>query len=337
MATMARRLEGHLRTVAQLLRDLARPPEAPPASVWRGVLEDPQAGTVEVSGRLTEAGREPTLVVLVHGLGGDAGSPYLVRAARVGREIGVDTLRLNLRGADPGAGDFYHAGLTAEIHAAVGDRAFRRYDRIAVLGYSMGGHVALRFAAEVEDPRVAAVAAVCSPLHLAPVSEEFDRPSRALYRFWVLRHLQRCFAELERAGTRLPHPYEAVRRARTFRQWDALTVAPRFGFADPDDYYARASAATVLDRLRVPCLLIASTIDPVITPQAIEPYLPAHAETRAMPGRLHEASRRRAGGGRPPALTVLWHPTAGHVAYPTGLGLESRVLRWLTTGHPRGS
>jgi len=71
--------------------------------------------------------------------------------------------------------------------------------RIAVLGYSMGGHVALRFAAEVTDPRVTAVAAACAPLHLTPVSGEFDRRSRWLYRYWVLRHLRRSFADIGRA------------------------------------------------------------------------------------------------------------------------------------------
>ena len=332
MASIARRFEGHLRTVSHLLRDLRRPPPAPPAWNWRGALEDPQVGTVAVSGRLTRSGRGSTLVILVHGLGGTADSPYLVRAAQAGRELGIDTLRLNLRGADPAARDLYHAGLTAEIHATVADRAFRGYERIAVLGYSMGGHVALRFAAEVEDPRLAAVAAVCAPLHLAPVSKGLDRPSRALYRFWVLRQLRRSLAEIERIGGRLPNPYEAVRRARTFRHWDSLTVVPRFGFDGPDDYYARTSAAAVLDRLRVPCLLVASVIDPVITPQAIEPFLPPGAETRRLGAEPGGPAGRPAAGDRPAGLTVLWHGTAGHVAFPSAVGLERRLLRWLATG-----
>ena len=166
MASPARRVSGHLRTVGHLLSNLLRPPPPPPAERWRGRLEDPEAGPVEVSGWLARAGGGASLVVLVHGLGGSADSPYLCHAARVAHGLGLDTLRLNLRGADPAAGDFYHGGLTAELHAAVADRALAGYRRIAVLGYSMGGHVALRYAAEVEDPRVTVVGAVCSPLHL---------------------------------------------------------------------------------------------------------------------------------------------------------------------------
>ena len=106
-------------------------------------------------------------------------------------------------------------------------------------------------------------------------------------------------------------------------------MVPRFGFADPDDYYSRASAATVLDRLRVPCLLVASAIDPMITPRAIEPFLPAHAVARPMPAGLQEVARRGAEGDRPADLTVLWHRAAGHVAFPGASGLEASLLRWL--------
>lgn len=329
MASWARRAAGHGRTVANLVANLLWPPPAPPAEAWRGELEDPVTGRVEISGWLTRTGGARLLVVLVHGLGGNAESPYLCQAAQAAAGLGIDTLRLNLRGADPRAGDFYHAGLTAELHAAVADPVLAAYERIAVLGYSMGGHVALRFAAEVEEPRTAAVAAVCSPLHLGTVSAEFDRPSRTLYRSWVLRHLRRCFAELETSGARLPHSYEALRGARTFREWDRLTVAPRFGFASPEEYYARASAASVLDRLRVPCLLVASEIDPVITPRAIEPFLPAHAEVEAMPPDLTRAARRPVGDDRPAGFTLLWHPSAGHVAFPGRRALERGLFGWL--------
>jgi predicted alpha/beta-fold hydrolase len=301
----------------------------PPACRWRGELQDPATGRVEVTGQLSRAGAAAGLVILVHGLGGSAESSYLRRAARVAHGLGLDTLRLNLRGADPAARDFYHGGLTAELHAAVAAPAFAGHEWIGVLGYSMGGHVALRYAAEVADPRVIAVAAICAPLHLRTVSQEFDRPSRWLYRYWVLRHLRRCFAELERAGAPLPSRFAAIRQARTFRRWDSLTVVPRFGFADADDYYERASAAAALHRLRVPCLLVASEIDPVITPRAIEPYLPSHAAVGGLPGGLPQASCRPAGAGRPADFTLLWHAGAGHVAFPAACRLEANLLTWL--------
>jgi hypothetical protein len=118
-------------------------------------------------------------------------------------------------------------------------------------------------------------------------------------------------------------------RARSFRQWDALTVVPRFGFADADDYYARVSAAGVLDRARVPCLLIASEIDPVIPPAAIEPYLPPHAAVGRFDGDLTRVGRGPARASAPADFTLLWHSASGHVGFPAGLELERRLLGWL--------
>ena len=109
---------------------------------------------------------------------------------------------------------------------------------------------------------------------------------------------------------------------------------PRFGFADADDYYRRASAAAVLDRLRVPCLLIASEIDPVIPPAAIEPFLPRHANVGRFDGDLAAVGRGRARDGRAADLTLLWHPAAGHVGFPVALELERRLLAWLDGVRP---
>ena len=92
------------------------------------------------------------------------------RYARVGAgealAAGMSCLRLNLRGADLEGEDFYHAGLTADLHAALADPALERYERVHLLGYSLGGHVVLRWATESGDARVRSVAAICPPLDL---------------------------------------------------------------------------------------------------------------------------------------------------------------------------
>ncbi len=335
MASFARRLAGHLRTVGRVVANRLAPPRAPAAERWRGALEDPVAGEVPVTGWLSRAPGAPALVILVHGLGGSADSAYLAAAARVAESLGLASLRLNLRGADPIAGDICHGGLTAELHAAVAAPAFAGYRRIVLLGYSLGGHVVLRYAAEVDDPRVRAAAAACSPLDLAPSASAFDRPSRQIYRSYVLRHLRRRYRDLELAGARLPQPYAVVRRARTLREWDALTVVPRYGFADPADYYARASAARVVEQLQIPALLAVSRVDPMVPPAAVEPFLPAAAAVHAA-GRRRPAPSLPPGGGRG-SLTVVWHPGGGHVAFPAAtnlgveapLGLAGQLLGWL--------
>ena len=56
-------------------------------------------------------------------------------------------------------------------------------------------------------------------------------------------------------------------RIRTVREFDEAYTAPYFGFADAEDYYHRASAMRVVDRIRVPALIITAEDDPFVPPQ----------------------------------------------------------------------
>src|SRR5882672_8918354 len=54
---------------------------------------------------------------------------------------------------------------------------------------------------------------------------------------------------------------------RTVRAFDETYTAPHFGFRDAEDYYHRASAMRVIDRVRVPALIITSEDDPFVPSQ----------------------------------------------------------------------
>ena len=58
-------------------------------------------------------------LLIVHGLGGSAKSPYTAKAAHAAAAAGLSSLRLNLRGADLLGEDYYHAGMTADLAAAI--------------------------------------------------------------------------------------------------------------------------------------------------------------------------------------------------------------------------
>src|SRR5215472_15700237 len=56
---------------------------------------------------------------------------------------------------------------------------------------------------------------------------------------------------------------------RTVRQFDDVYTAPHFGFNGADDYYHRASAMRVIERVRVPALIITAEDDPFVP---VEPF-----------------------------------------------------------------
>lgn len=286
-------------------------------------------GPIRLSGLLREAPGTDELVVLVHGLGGSTESHYMPRGAAAAEAAGLSCLRLNLRGSDRRGEDYYHAGLTADLHAALASPELRRYRRLYVLGYSMGGHVALRLAAEPADPRLAAVAGLCAPVDLARSQQEIDTPPLWLYRRYLLANLGTLYTAVA-ARRPVPFPVERLGEIRTFRDWDDRIVAPRYGFADAADYYARASVAPHLGALRVPALLLNSELDPMVPARSVRPALP----------------------GASPLLTVTWLRGGGHVAFPRRLnaglapgdedgkrmeGIDAQALAWLRAQRARSA
>lgn len=262
------------------------------------------------------------LAILVHGLGGCRDSRYLRRAARQIADEGWSSLRLDLRGADGSGSDLYHAGLSADLAAAVADPALADFEQIVLLGFSLGGHLVLRYATETTDPRVIAAAAICSPVDLASTVDIFDAPAGAVYRRYVLSGLKRTYRQIA-ARQPVPTPIERIEMVTRIREWDELTVVPRFGFGSADHYYASQSVAPRLEGLRIPALLVASERDPMVDIESIRHALPT-AGDRLTVRLLH------AGGhvAFPERVDLHLQPRAGR---PLHAGVVGQAMRWLAS------
>lgn len=310
-------LIGHVWTVRPFLGHAVRPPRAPVHEPFRVDVGDARHGVVPVRGRLSRQGAS-TCVVLVHGLGGDVESGYLVELAAEVFRRGHDVLRLGLRGSDASGDDVYHAGLGSDVDAALRAPALVAYRTLWLIGFSLGGHVALRTATADPDPRLRAAVAIGSPLDLARASLAIDEPARWPYRQHVVRSLRTLGEALHRRG-RLTGSIDDVRRVRTVRDWDRTVIVPRFGFDGVEGYYASESAATRLGKLALPSLYVGARHDPMVPEDSVRPALAAASS----------------------ALDVRWTADGGHVGFPPGLdlgvrgerGLAGQVLGWLED-HP---
>jgi predicted alpha/beta-fold hydrolase len=316
-------LAGHFWTIAPVLAHLARPALALGAP-WSCRLSDPGLGEIALRGVFRDVPGSDAAVIVVHGLGGTTQTHYCVAAARAAEALGLSCLRLALRGAERDGEDFYHAGLFADVDAAVASPELARFARLYVLGFSLGGHVTLRFAFQraaergepARDPRVRGVAAICAPLDLERGAQHIDSVQGLVYRQHVLSGLKAMYAAMA-ARRAVPTPLAEVLAVRTIRRWDALTVVPRHGFGSVDDYYAEASAGPSLRRLELPALLVQHAQDPMVPAWTYRDHL-EHAR------------------GRVP-LEVKWLPAGGHVGYPSGVdlgesgprGVEAQALSWL--------
>lgn len=222
---------------------------------------------VIVVDRIVGAASAP-MVVMFHGLEGGADSHYA-------RAMMAAVAELGWRGAVPhfrGCGGVrnrlpraYHSGDSGEI-----DWVLRRFHGEAAsaplfaTGVSLGGNALTKWLAEQgEQARavVRAAASICAPLDLAAGGRALERGVSRIYGRYFLQTLKPKALELTE---RFPGRFDPgrIRAARTLRHFDDAVTAPMFGFDDAEDYWRRSSAKPLLDRVRVPVLLINARNDP---------------------------------------------------------------------------
>lgn len=212
-----------------------------------------------------DAGRPA--VILIHGLTGCEDSRYVLNSAASLLRAGYPVIRLNLRGAGPSlplCREYYHAGRTADLGHFLRQARKRLSGRpMVAVGYSLGGNLLLKYLGETgADSLLAAGVSVSAPIDLKAASQAFLRPRNAFYRRYILYFLRR---DAVRGREPLPEPIaRAIRAARTVYEFDDVFVAPRYGFADAEDYYARSSALQFLDGVARPALVIHARNDPWI-------------------------------------------------------------------------
>jgi predicted alpha/beta-fold hydrolase len=257
------------------------------------------------------------ITAIVHGLGGSHRSGGIVRLARLLLARGIRVVRLDLRGTGDGfrfARGCYHAGCSSDVRAVLA--AVHRLapdSPLWLAGVSLGGNVALKLAGEMHEHPVAnleQVAAVAPPVDLEACLALLSGRQNRLYEWHFVRELLR---QARRRCRLYPDPpLPNFPRRPTLRRFDDLYTAPRSGFRDATDYYARASAGPFVPKIQVPALILAARDDPFVAVEPIE--------------RLF----------CPPNVTVRITEHGGHVGFlgADGAGgwcwCERAVAAWLT-------
>ena len=217
------------------------------------------------------ADQRPTVIAL-HGLTACDQAPYMVTSAQAALSAGFDSIRLNMRncgGTEHLCKTLYHSGLTHDLRRVVDEFAPRP---VCILGYSMGGNIALKLAGEWGESAPSHVRAVCAvspPIQLAMCSREIGRLRNRVYEQRFMRRLR---AALRSKMALMPRefPERDLSSIKTIWQFDDEITAPAFGFADAADYYRRCSSAAFLEDIRVPTLVLHAQDDPFIPFQAFD-------------------------------------------------------------------
>jgi predicted alpha/beta-fold hydrolase len=182
---------------------------------------------------------------------------------------GWDALAWNFRGCGKEMNRlprFYHSGETGDLGAVIRFAA-TKYSRIALVGFSLGGNLTLKYLGEA-SPHASVIGAVAisAPIDLAASARALDH--RWGNRIYLRRFIKSLVAKVETKALIFPDQLDASwsRTIRTFQEFDDRYTAPIHGFRDAADYWEKSSARQYLDRVTIPTLLLNAYNDPFLTP-----------------------------------------------------------------------
>ncbi len=215
------------------------------------------------------------LTILCHGLEGDSRRPYVRGMARALLGRGWDVLAWNFRGCSGEPNRqlrFYHSGATDDLDAVVTHAANGGYTQIALVGFSLGGNLVLKYLGECGAngcPQLYRAVVFSVPCDLLSSSQQISRPENWVYAQRFLRALRR---KVTRKATLMPDQISTahLRSIRTIKDFDDHYTAPLHGFGRAVDYYRRCSSRFFLPDIRIPTLIVNAANDPFL-PKACYP------------------------------------------------------------------
>lgn len=222
------------------------------------------------------------IVVLLHGLTGSSNSGYIKGLQKKLSDQGFRSAALNFRGC---SGELnrkarcYHSGETEDIQFLYRTLKQREPDTpIAVVGFSLGGNVLLKWLGEQQDRvKLFAAVAVSVPFVLSTCATKMDTGFSKLYRNSLIGELKHYITEkiskLEQIGdlneAQKVKDIGDLAKVKSFWEYDHRVVAFLHGYLNVHDYYQRASSRPFIKTITNPTLLIQAKDDPFMVPEVI--------------------------------------------------------------------
>lgn len=263
---------AHVQTVLPTFLPRARPPQS-----RHERLELGDGDFLDL--RWHETGHK-RLAILSHGLEGSADAIYIRSMSAALLHAGWNVLAWNFRGCggiENRLPRSYHSGESADLRSVI-DHVAGDYERIALIGFSLGGNITLKCIGEqAAHPHIVAAAAVSAPVDLASSARVLDE--RTDNRIYLKRFLNTLIVKIEAKARLFPASFDiqGIRAIRTIKEFDDRFTAPMHGFRDAKDYWARASSLPHLAKIQVPALLLNALNDPLLTTPSFPEELSAQS------------------------------------------------------------
>ena len=250
------------------------------------------------------------IVIVLHGLEGSLHSHYATGMLHALQVRGFIPVFMHFRGCS-GTHNLkargYHSGETGDLRHVIGILQARYPgQKLAAVGFSLGGNVLLKYLGEEKSAcALGAAACVSVPFDLSRAADRLNQGFSKLYQLHLLRHMRKRLADKFRRRNDAPFALTDMAHWHNFHLFDNFVTAPLHGFSSSAEYYRLSSSRQFIRNIMVPTLIIHAEDDPFLPVDAIP------AET-----------------GMPDEVLLELSHTGGHVGFISG-NMPWRARYWL--------
>jgi predicted alpha/beta-fold hydrolase len=212
------------------------------------------------------------LVILLHGLEGDAQRPYITGSAKILNQNGYDTCAVNYRGCsgEPNVKyRSYHSGATEDMIEILNHILnTKNYSEIYLKGFSLGGNLLLKYLGEGNDvpKEIKGAVAVSVPCNLHDSCKQLLSIKNIMY---AIKFKGNLLGKLRQKQQMFPDKISDndIKSIKTLKDFDDIYTSQAHGFEDALDYYKKSSSLQFLPHIQVPSLIINAKDDSFLGPE----------------------------------------------------------------------
>ncbi len=208
--------------------------------------------------------RKP-IILLLHGLEGTLESHYAKPLIKLLEDNGYGVCFMHFRGCSGEINRLkrsYHSGDSADLQTVI-DHIKIKYQQspFAVIGFSLGGNVLLKWLGEQKQAASTTTAiAVSVPFRLKDAADRLEKSFSRVYQKHLISSCQNKYKEKDlKISLSL---VEDIQQVNTFFEFDDKITAPLHGFENAEDYYTKSSSRQFLSTIEKPTLILHAEDDP---------------------------------------------------------------------------
>ena len=210
------------------------------------------------------------LIIAMHGLAGDANRPYMLGIGKIFTENAWDYCGMNFRSCSGEINRLYrsyNAGATEDLEEVLAHILRKNtYKEIALLGFSLGGNLLLKYLGEREQlpQQIKVAVAISTPCDLGASLEALNLPNNKLYTKRFEKNLKDQLFERQLA---FPKELEKqqISACNSLLAIDELYTSRAHGYASASEYYQKCSCLQFLPNIKIPTLLLNAKNDTFLT------------------------------------------------------------------------